>query len=75
MARGLLGAFVPSEIVVAMREVDVFFMEDSCPLERRACVDFINFAQILAMENIVPCKTWQVEQWQYLALRGFSLLS
>ena len=30
---GFLGAFVPAEVVVAVGEVDVFLVEDGCPLE------------------------------------------
>ena len=30
----LLGAFVPAQVVVPVREVDVFFVEDGAPLER-----------------------------------------
>jgi hypothetical protein len=32
------GGVVPFEVVVAVREVDVFFVEDSCPLERSGCI-------------------------------------
>ena len=37
MAGGLLAALVPREVVVAVREVDVGFLEDGCPLEGGAC--------------------------------------
>ena len=36
MTRALVGAVVPDEVVVAVREVDVFFVEDGGPLERGA---------------------------------------
>ena len=35
--RRLFAAVVPDQIVVAVCEVDVLLVEDSCPLERRAC--------------------------------------
>jgi hypothetical protein len=34
---GLLGWVVPLEVVVAVGEVDVFLVEDGCPLEGCGC--------------------------------------
>ena len=33
---GFLAGFVPAEVVMAVREVDVFFVEDGGPLEGRS---------------------------------------
>ena len=33
---GLLGAVIPDEVVVSIGEVDVVFVENGCPLERRS---------------------------------------
>ena len=39
MYAGLLTAFVPAKVMVAVGEVDVFFMEDGGPLEGGPCIE------------------------------------
>jgi len=35
----LLRAIIPAKFVVTMSEINIFFMKDCCPLERRTCTD------------------------------------
>jgi hypothetical protein len=54
----LAGGVVPFEVVVAVGEVDVFFVEDGCPLEGCGCIGSAtarNQTQAEVCIENVPC--------------------
>ena len=76
-----LRRLVPAEIVVAVGEVDVVFVEDGGPLEGCACVKSQQAQQRQrgggngSRGGYAPCNFWHVEQWQYFESNGFSRLN
>ena len=52
MLSRLLSAIIPNEVVMAMSEVDVIFVEYSCPLERRTWLVVSNSHQGLLVRKI-----------------------
>ena len=78
-----LGRLVPAEIVVAVGEVDVVFVEDGGPLEGCSCVAGISQLRTRqedggkGEQSVIraPCSFWHVVQWQNLESNGFSRLN
>ena len=83
MLDALLRRLVPAEVVDALCEVDVGFVEDGSPLERclqvlknsRQCERRSGKGERQMGRGLTPCNRWQVVQWQNFASSGTSLLN
>jgi hypothetical protein len=57
----LVGGIIPAEVVVSAGEIDVFFVKNSSPLERRLKTLLV-FTTLGLGIQLTPCSLWQVVQ-------------